>query len=273
MAVRRPLAAPRHPFLTSARALRRLAISFHQAREWCSTTGRSMKTFEELQANLGPVWSLNRPGSRVEHVVVVLPSFSMGESLLSHYATRIPALEHRYLVTSLMLHRIETCELVFLTCQAPDSRVLDYYASLLPRAQRGSARTRFRLAVVPDDSPRPIAAKLLDRPDLMAALRVSFANGPAFSEPWTVTQREVEVAERLQVPIDGPASNLWHLGFKSSGRRLFMEAALPLPAGREDIRTVNQLLAAIVEIRKQRPSARGAVVELGHTGACGVTDI
>ena len=148
---------------------------FHQAREWCSTTGRSMRTFEELQTDLGPVWSLNRPGSSVEHVVVVLPSFSMGESLLSHYATRIPALEHRYLVTSLMLHRIESCELVFLTCQAPDSRVLDYYASLLPRDQRSSARTRFRLAVVPDDSARPIAAKLLDRPDLMAALRASFA--------------------------------------------------------------------------------------------------
>ena len=226
-----------------------------------------MKTFEELQTSLGPVWSLNRPGSSVEHVVVVLPSFSMGESLLSHYATRIPALEHRYLVTSLMLDRIETCELIFLTCQAPDSRVLDYYASLLPRDQRGSARTRFRLAVVPDDSPRPIAAKLLDRPDMMAALRASFANRPAFIEPWNVTQREVEVAERLQVPIDGPASNLWHLGFKSSGRRLFMEADVPHPAGREDIRTTNQVLAAIIEIRKQRPSATGAVVKLDDSGA------
>ena len=46
-----------------------------------------MKTFEELQTSLGPVWSLNRPGSSVEHVVV-LPSFSMGESLLSHYAAQ-----------------------------------------------------------------------------------------------------------------------------------------------------------------------------------------
>jgi hypothetical protein len=191
----------------------------------------------------------------------------MGESFLSHYATRIPALEHRYLVTSLMLHRIETCELVFLTCQAPDSRVLDYYASLVPRGQRGSARTRFRLAVVPDDSPRPIAAKLLDRPDLMAALRASFTNRPAFIEPWNVTQREVDVAEQLQVPIDGPASGLWHLGFKSSGRRLFMEADVPHPTGREDVRTLNDLLAAITEIRKERPSATGAVVKLDDSGA------
>ena len=226
-----------------------------------------MKTFEELQTSLGPVWNLNRPGSSADHVVVVLPSFSIGESLLSHYATRIPALEHRYLVTSLMLYRIETCELVFLTCQAPDNRVLDYYASLLPASHHDSVRTRFRLAVVPDDSPRPVAAKLLERPDLMAELRAFLANRPAFIEPWNVTQREVEVAERLQVPIDGPASNLWHLGFKSSGRRLFMEADVPLPAGREDIRTLNEVLAAIAEIRKQRPSATGVVVKLDDSGA------
>ena len=168
------------------------------------------------------------------------PSFSVGESMLSHYAARIPALEHRYLVTSLMLHRIEACELVFLTCQAPGKPVLDYYASLAPWGRRGSARTRFRLAVVPDHSPRPIAAKLLDRPDLIAGLRASFAGRPAFIKPWNVTQREVELARRLQVPIDGTAPELWHLGFKSSGRRLFMQADVPLPAGREDIRTIRR---------------------------------
>ena len=51
--------------------------------------------------------------------MVALPSFSVGESLLSHYAARIPALEHRYLVAHLMLHRIEACEVVFLSGAAP----------------------------------------------------------------------------------------------------------------------------------------------------------
>ena len=81
-----------------------------------------MKTFEELQTSLGPVWSLNRPGSSVEHVVVVLPSFSMGESLLSHYATRIPALEHRYLSHRSCWAGSRPVSWIFLTCQAPDSR-------------------------------------------------------------------------------------------------------------------------------------------------------
>jgi hypothetical protein len=210
---------------------------------------------------------LNRPGSDVDHVVVVLPSFSLGENLLSHYAARIPALEHRYLVTSLMLHRIEACELIFLTCQAPGQRVLDYYASLLPRGRRDSARARFRLAVVPDDSVRAIAAKLLDRPDLISALRESFAGRPTFIEPWNVTHREVQVAERLQVPIDGTAPDLWRLGFKSSGRRLFKEAGVPVPAGREDICTVDGMAAAATEIREQQPTATGVVIKLDNSAA------
>ena len=111
-----------------------------------------MKTFEELQTTLGPVWNLNRPGSSVDHVVVVLPSFSMGESLLSHYATRIPALEHRYLVTSLMLHRIKTCELVFLTSSG-DLYRLDAAGSfgLWTRMPRGQYNRTHMLAA-PDGS-------------------------------------------------------------------------------------------------------------------------
>ena len=70
-------------------------------------------------------------------------------------------------------------------------------------------RARFRLVVVPDDTPRSIAAKLLDRPDLLQALRTSFRDRPVFIEPWNVTDREVEVAPQLQAPIDGAAPHLW----------------------------------------------------------------
>jgi hypothetical protein len=66
-----------------------------------------VNSFEELQAELGRAWSLNQPGMDVDHVLVALPSFSVGGSLLAHYASRIPALEHRSLVTHLMLHRLQ----------------------------------------------------------------------------------------------------------------------------------------------------------------------
>ncbi|MEY2589141.1 MAG: hypothetical protein QOJ67_1125, partial [Acidimicrobiaceae bacterium] len=77
-----------------------------------------MGDVEALQARLGPVLAANRPGGS-EHVLIALPSFSVGGSLLDHYAARIPALEHRYLNAHLLLHRIESCELVFVSCEAP----------------------------------------------------------------------------------------------------------------------------------------------------------
>jgi hypothetical protein len=197
----------------------------------------------------------------------VLPCFSVGESLLSHYASRIPALEHRYLVTHLMLHRIQACELVFLTCQAPSKEVVDYYTSLVPADRRASVRARFRLMVVPDDTPRPIAAKLLDRPDLLQALRASFGDRPVFIGPWHVTDREVEVALRLQAPIDGTVPSLWPLGYKSAGRRLFAEAGVPAPVGREDVRTAEEVVAAIAAIRAARPTCPGVVIKHDNSGA------
>ena len=226
-----------------------------------------MNSFEQLQAQLGPAWALNRPGVGVDHVLVVLPSFSVGESLLSHYASRIPALEHRYLVAHLLLHQIEACELVFLTCQAPDQEVMDYYTSLVPADRRASVRARFRLVVVPDKTPRCIAAKLLDRPDLVQALRMSFAGRPVFIEPWNVTDREVEVALRLQAPIDGTAPDLWQLGYKSAGRRLFADTGVPVPVGREDVRTVDEVAAAIAAVRAARPTAPGVVIKHDNSGA------
>ena len=54
--------------------------------------------FDQLQTRLAHALELNRPDGADEHVLVALPSFSIGESLLSHYVDRIPALEHRYLL-------------------------------------------------------------------------------------------------------------------------------------------------------------------------------
>ncbi len=226
-----------------------------------------MKTFDQLQEQLGSAWALNHAGAGGDHVMVVMPSFSLGESLFSHYASRIPALEHRYLVSHLLLHRIKSCELVFLTCQQPEREVVDYYTTLVPARDRPGVRARFRLVVIPDNSPRPVAAKLLDRPDLLAALRASFDGRPTFIEPWNVTEHEVDVAVRLQAPVNGTAPALWPLGYKSAGRRLFAEAGVPAPVGREDVRTVDDVVAAIVAIRAVRRAATGVVIKHDNSGA------
>lgn len=226
-----------------------------------------MTEFSELQADLGRAWRANKPGSSVEHVLVTLPSFSVGESLLAHYAPRIPALEHRYLLACLMLSRVASCDLIFLTCQHPGQDILDYYGSLIPAPRRADAMARLRVVVVPDDSPRAIAAKLLDRPDLLAELRASFAGRPAFIEPWNVTEHEVEVALRLGAPINGTAPTLWPLGYKSAGRKLFAQARVPMPFGFEDLHTIDDVVTAIAAVRTARPPAAGVVIKHDDSGA------
>ena len=89
-----------------------------------------METDAQRQGRLAEAVAANRAGSVTPHVVVVLPAFSLAESLLAHYATRLGAYEHRYLLATLMIPRIPGCELVFVTCQAPEPEVLDYYDRL-----------------------------------------------------------------------------------------------------------------------------------------------
>lgn len=226
-----------------------------------------MTEFEQLQERLAPTLALNKPGSDVEHVCVGLPSYSVGESLLSHYVDRIASLEHRYLLASLMLHRIESCEFVFLSSEAPAEEIVDYYTSLVPADRRPGVRKRFRIVEVPDRSARSVAAKLLDRPDLLDALRASFAGRPAFVEPWNVTDDEVEVACRLDAPVNGTVPHLRPLGHKSEGRRVFRQAGVPVPYGFEDVRTVDDVVAAADAIRAARPNASSVVVKHDDSGA------
>jgi len=227
----------------------------------------SLAEFDELQVQLDIGLAANRVGSGVDHVVIALPSFSLGESLLSHYVERIPALEHRYLPAMLLLDRIDSCEFVFVSCQAPEPEVIDYYLSLLPEARRDDARRRLRVLEVPDGTGRPVAAKLLDRPDLIDPLRGWIAGRPAVIEPWNVQDDEVELAGRLGVPINGTSPSLWPLGFKSAGRRLFAEAGVPIPIGRQNIRSVAEINQAVNAIRADRPALPGIVIKLDDSGA------
>jgi hypothetical protein len=198
--------------------------------------GGRMKSFAELQAGLGPALAANTPGSRTPHVVVALPSYSLGESLLSHYADRIPALEHRYLLGGLMVHRIA------------DRAQVDHFA-------------------VVDTSSRCLAEKLLDRPELIKQLRKHVGTRSVVIEPWNVTEHEVAIAEQLQAPMNGLDPALRHLGFKSSGRRLFAAAGVPVAYGREDIRTIDDVVAAIEAIRAARARIVGVVVKHDDSGA------
>ncbi len=209
----------------------------------------------------------HRAGSRVPHTVVVLPSYSMSMSLVAHYGPRIPALEHRQLLALLMLPRVPGSEMVFVVSRQPSERVLEYYLAFLPPEHRRDTRRRIRFVEVPDRTHRSVTAKVLERPDLMATIRAMTRGRLAYIEPWNVTHLEMELADRLGLPLNGTPPSLWSLGFKSNGRRLMRGAGVPLPLGREDVRSVGDVLAAAAAVRREHTHVTGVVIKLDNSGA------
>ena len=223
--------------------------------------------FDELQRRLGPALHANRPGSGIDHVLVTLPSFSVSESILSHYGDRIASLEHRYLTAVLIVGRITDCHTVIVLSRLPDPAIIEYYLQLVPADERASARSRTTLIEVHDGTTRSVAAKLLDRPDLLDQIRATVGDRPALIEPWNVTENEVALALALGVPINGSNPRVRGLGFKSEGRRLIRRAGVPVPFGVEDVRSADDVVAAVRTIREERPNAPGVVVKHDDSGA------
>ena len=209
----------------------------------------------------------NRAGSETDHVMIVLPSYSVSESILSHYGDRIPSLEHRYLNALLVAGRIESCEILFISTRGPDPAIVDYYLSIMPARIRGSARSRISLIEMDDGTPRSVAARLVDQPGVLEAIQRQIGDRPAFMEPWNVTANEVALAVALGVPINGTHPRLRHLGFKSEGRRLMAAVGVPIPFGREDVRSVEDVVEAVRAIRGARPGAPGVVIKHDDSGA------
>jgi hypothetical protein len=170
----------------------------------------------------------------------------------------LPALEHRYLLSTLMLGRVRSCHLVFVCSRRPEPAVVDHYVALTGDP---GVRHRLHIVEVADESPRPIAAKLLDRPDLLADVRGLVAGRPAFLEPWNVTDLEVAVSEALGVPAFGTSPDLWHLGFKSAGRALFARLGVPIPEGAGDVHDITEIAAVIERLRHAHASLPGVVVK------------
>jgi hypothetical protein len=79
------------------------------------------------------------------------------------------------------------------------------------------------------------------------------------------TPLERDVALALDVPLYGSDPRLEVWGTKSGSRRLFAEEGVPHPRGSEDVRTVEQVVAALAALRVPgRPDPTGAMVKLNE---------
>jgi hypothetical protein len=226
-----------------------------------SSVPDSQTEFDRLQNKLVPLWKSIERFNQDPQTIVVVPSMSI-DAIDS--GAVIQAYEERFLFLLLLL-RQPRARLIYVTSRTILPSIIDYYLDLLPGVIPSHARQRLFLPSPMDGSVRPLSEKLLERPRLIERIR-SLIMDPdrAHLVPFNTTNREKELALRLGIPMYGADPKFFPLGTKSGCRTIFSEEDVPHPLGRENIGTKDELIDAIVEMRKRKPSIRQVMVKLNE---------
>jgi len=144
--------------------------------------------------------------------------------------------------------------MTYVTSMPISPTVVEYYLALLPGVIPSHARARLSLVSVGDSSPSPLTEKLLARPRLLGRIADTIPN-PERSHlvPYNTTELERDLALILGIPMYGADPRLAELGSKTGCRRLFGEVGVQYPVGAEEIRTPDDMVEAINDMRRQRP--------------------
>ena len=220
-----------------------------------------LRRFARLQAKLEPLARHLVANPACPQTVVVVPSLSLDAEELSkiegvHYY------EER-LLCMLMLLRMPRTRLVFVTSQHIPMAIVDYYLHLLPGVPLRHARRRLTLLSCHDSSDVPLTQKILDRPRLIERIRAAIPEqDPAHLTSFNTTALERSLAVRLDVPLYGNDPSLNHLGTKSGSREVFREAGVALPDGFENLCDKEEIVEAVVELKRRNPGLRRAAIKL-----------
>jgi hypothetical protein len=219
------------------------------------------RAFAVLQRALAPMYRRVFPDPLAARTVVVVPSMSLDAEELaklvgaSHYEER--------LLCMLALLRLPRTRLVYVTSVPIAPSIVDYYLHLLPGVPVSHARRRLTLLCCGDDAPAPLTRKILDRPWLVDAIRSAVADpASAHVSCFNATALERTLAVRLGVPLYACDPALADLGTKSGGREVFRDAGVAMPDGCERLRDVDDLVDAMVALKRRRQLLRRVVIKL-----------
>jgi hypothetical protein len=222
--------------------------------------------FEHLQRKLVPLWELigrSDPGGppEADNTVVVVPSLTVD---VDFPTAAQQAYEERFLFM-LFLLRQPLISMIYITSQAIQPSIVDYYLQIMPGVDTESARRRLVLVSPLDGSARSLTEKLLNRPQLIEQIRASIADlERAHLVPYTTTNLERELALQLGIPMYAADPRHAAFGTKSGCRQIFAEEGLPHPLGVENIFGSEALMSAIAELRTRKLSMRKVIVKLNE---------
>jgi hypothetical protein len=218
--------------------------------------------FDELQQRLVPLWESIQTMTQDEQTIVVVPSMSIDDP--GWPASVLQAYEERFLFLLLLL-RQPRARLVYVTSQAINPSIVDYYLDLLPGVIPSHARRRLHLVSPLDGSARPLSEKLLERPRLLARIRdLVVDRDRAHLVPFNTTELERDLALALDIPMYGADPRYFHYGTKTGCRRLFSELGVAHPLGAEGLTSVGGVVSALRDLRAARPEAVRAIVKLNE---------
>ena len=181
--------------------------------------------FVRLQSRLPELFERIFPDRLHPRTVLIIPSLSLDSEVLA----KISGVHHyeERLLCMLRLLRMPQTRVIYVTSGPVDECIVDYYLHLLPGVPHQHARRRLTLLSCHDGSDRPLTAKILERPRLLARLEASLGERAlAHMVCFNVSALERRLAARLGVPIYGCDPELQHHGSKSGSRKLFRQAGM-----------------------------------------------
>lgn len=217
--------------------------------------------FKKLQNKLRTLFDRVFPDRLAPNTVVVVPSLSMDNEILS----KISGINHyeERMLCMLLLLRLPRTHVIYITSETIDPVIIDYYLHLLPGITGYHASRRLTLLSCHDSSTKPLTQKILERPRLMQRIRDTIPPGhESHMACFNVTPLERTLSVRLQVPVFGCDPDLYTLGSKSNSRKIFRECGLEVPPGFEDLYSEDDIAGALTELKKQNPAVRKAVVKV-----------
>lgn len=217
--------------------------------------------FKKIQQRFPQQFEHIFPDKLAPRTVIILPSLTMDPEILSKI-TGVNHYEER-LLCMLMLLRMPRTNVIYLTSETIDPVIIDYYLHMLPGITGYHAQRRLTLLSCHDSSSKPLIQKILERPRLIQRIKEFIPpDHEAHMSCFIVTPQERSLAVQLQIPIYGCDPDLYDLGSKSNGRKIFRECGLSVPPGIEDLHTEADIINGLVKLKEQNPALRKGVVKV-----------
>lgn len=217
--------------------------------------------FKKIQQRFPRQFEHVFPDKLAPRTVIIIPSLTMDTEILS----KISGVNHyeERLLCMLMLLRMPRTNVIYVTSETIDPVIIDYYLHMLPGITGYHAQRRLSLLSCHDSSPKPLIQKILERPRLIQRIReVIPPDHEAHMSCFIVTEQERSLAVQLQIPIYGCDPDLYDLGSKSNGRKVFRQCGLTPPRGFEDLCNLEDIIDGIVRLKEQNPDLRKVVVKM-----------